>query len=236
MSSDYKFTHNANELLSAAMSLAKAGKHVELTTLALAQAFFQEAGGVASRICAKAEVDADRIKKELVEAVQRRVASQNPAPDEPRASRGLVEALNRTKAAMQARGDQFMAADLLLRALADDRDVGAVFTAKGLTAAKIDAAIDTIRNGKPVTSEGGEGQFEALAKYGQDLTQRAESGKLDPVIGRDDEIRSAIRILARRTKSTSEDDLWAGDRHACVLAACMLLATTNFNLGVCVCA
>ena len=100
------------------------------------------------------------------------------------------------------RGDQFIAGELFLLALADNKSELAI-TAKGLglTRKSLEAAIEAVRGGQGVNSADAEGQREALKKYTLDLTERARQGKLDPVIGRDDEIRRAIQVLQRRSKN-----------------------------------
>ncbi len=100
------------------------------------------------------------------------------------------------------RGDQFVASELFLLALADNKgDAGKLAREHGLTRKSLEAAIDAVRGGQNVNSADAEGQREALKKYCMDLTERARLGKLDPVIGRDDEIRRAIQVLQRRTKN-----------------------------------
>ena len=100
------------------------------------------------------------------------------------------------------RGDQFVASELFLLALAETKqDIGRIARENGLTRKPLESAIDAVRGGQGVNSADAEGQREALKKYCMDLTERARMGKLDPVIGRDDEIRRAIQVLQRRTKN-----------------------------------
>nr|MBA3626043.1 type VI secretion system ATPase TssH [Methylibium sp.] len=100
------------------------------------------------------------------------------------------------------RGDQFVAGELLLLALADHKgDIAKLARSHGLNRKQLESAIDAVRGGQKVDSVDAEGQREALKKYTLDLTERARAGKLDPVIGRDDEIRRAIQVLQRRTKN-----------------------------------
>ncbi|MGI9134652.1 MAG: Clp protease N-terminal domain-containing protein, partial [Rhodoferax sp.] len=100
------------------------------------------------------------------------------------------------------RGDQFVASELFLLALSDSKaDFGNVVRAQGLTRKSLEAAIEAVRGGQSVDSADAEDQRESLKKYCIDLTERARLGKLDPVIGRDDEIRRAIQVLQRRTKN-----------------------------------
>lgn len=117
-------------------------------------------------------------------------------------SRELIALLNLADKESQKRGDQFIASELVLLALLDDKsDAGRLARENGLTRADLEAAIDAVRGGGNVNSAEAEGQREALKKYTTDLTERAKIGKLDPVIGRDDEIRRAIQILQRRSKN-----------------------------------
>ncbi len=117
-------------------------------------------------------------------------------------SRELTGLLNITDREAQKRGDQFIAAELFFLALADDKgEAGRLFKDAGGNRAALANAIAAVRGGEPVANAEAEGQRESLKKYTLDLTERARSGKLDPVIGRDDEIRRVIQILQRRTKN-----------------------------------
>ncbi len=116
--------------------------------------------------------------------------------------RELVSLLQAAEKEAGKRGDQFIASEMFLLALADAKtDLGGIVRGHGLTRKALEAAIDAVRGGAKVDSAESEGQREALKKYTLDLTERARVGKLDPVIGRDDEIRRAIQVLQRRTKN-----------------------------------
>jgi ATP-dependent Clp protease ATP-binding subunit ClpB len=116
--------------------------------------------------------------------------------------RDLVALLQASEKEAGKRGDQFIASEMFLLALADAKtDLGGIVRGHGLTRKALEAAIDAVRGGAKVDSAEAEGQREALKKYTLDLTERARVGKLDPVIGRDDEIRRAIQVLQRRTKN-----------------------------------
>jgi ATP-dependent Clp protease ATP-binding subunit ClpB len=118
------------------------------------------------------------------------------------AGRDLVQLLQAADKEGGKRGDQFIASEMFLLALADAKsDIGGVVRGHGLTRKSLEAAIEAVRGGQSVDSAEAEGQREALKKYTLDLTERARRGKLDPVIGRDDEIRRAIQVLQRRTKN-----------------------------------
>ncbi len=118
------------------------------------------------------------------------------------AGRDLASLLQAAEKEADKRGDQFVASEMFLLAVADAKsDLGGIVRGHGLTRKALATAIDAVRGGQPVDSADSEGQREALKKYTLDLTERARQGKLDPVIGRDDEIRRAIQVLSRRTKN-----------------------------------
>ncbi len=122
--------------------------------------------------------------------------------DQVQAGRDLVQLLQAAEKEAGKRGDQFIASEMFLLALADAKsDIGGIVRGHGLTRKALTAAVEAVRGGQKVDSAESEGQREALKKYTLDLTERARSGKLDPVIGRDDEIRRAIQVLQRRTKN-----------------------------------
>ncbi|MBL0089051.1 MAG: ATP-dependent chaperone ClpB [Ideonella sp.] len=118
------------------------------------------------------------------------------------AGRDLVQLLQAADKEATQRGDQFIASEMFLLALADAKsDIGGIVRGHGLSRKSLEAAIEAVRGGQKVDSAEAEGQREALKKYTLDLTERARQGKLDPVIGRDDEIRRAIQVLQRRSKN-----------------------------------
>ena len=118
------------------------------------------------------------------------------------AGRDLVSLLQAAEKEATKRGDQFIASEMFLLALSDAKtDLAGVVRGHGLTRKALEAAIEAVRGGQNVDSAEAEGQREALKKYTLDLTERARQGKLDPVIGRDEEIRRTIQVLSRRTKN-----------------------------------
>jgi ATP-dependent Clp protease ATP-binding subunit ClpB len=160
----------------------------------------QEDSGTAS-LLSRAGVSAPSLKAALTKSIERlpKVEGQG---GEISASRELTSLLNLSDKIATKRGDQFIASEMFLLALADDKgDTGRLLKEHGLTKKALESAIDAVRGGGGVDSADAEGQREALKKYTVDLTERARQGKLDPVIGRDDEIRRTIQILQRRTKN-----------------------------------
>ena len=166
----------------------------------LAALLAQEDGGTSS-LLARAGVAVPRLSAALKAAIGR-LPKVEGAGGEIGVSRDLNNLLNLTDKEATKRGDQFIASELFLLALAGDKsDTGRLAREHGLDRKALEAAIDTVRGGAGVDSQEAEGQREALKKYTIDLTDRAREGKLDPVIGRDDEIRRTIQILQRRTKN-----------------------------------
>jgi ATP-dependent Clp protease ATP-binding subunit ClpB len=196
-----KLTTKFQQALADAQSLAlghDAG-YVEPQHL-LAALLAQEDGGTAS-LLARAGVAVPRLQTALKQAIER-LPKVEGTGGEIGISRDLNNLLNLTDKEATKRGDQFIASELFLLALADDKGaVGRLLKDFGLTRKALESAIEAVRGGGGVDSQEAEGQREALKKYTIDLTERARDGKLDPVIGRDDEIRRTIQILQRRTKN-----------------------------------
>src|SRR5690349_12182960 len=166
----------------------------------LAALLAQEDAGTAS-LLARAGVNVPRVQTALKTEIARlpKVEGQG---GEISVSRELGNLLNLTDKIATKRGDQFIASELFLLALTDDKgETGRLLKEHGLTKKALETAVEAVRGGAAVDSQEAEGQREALKKYTIDLTERARQGKLDPVIGRDDEIRRTIQILQRRTKN-----------------------------------
>ena len=166
----------------------------------LAALLDQEDGGTAS-LASRAGVNVPKLRENLKKAIERlpKVAGHG---GEVQIGRDLSNLLNLTDKEAQKRGDQYIASELFLLAVADDKgEAGRLMKEAGGSKKAIDQAIKAVRGGESVASPEAEGQREALKKYTLDLTERARQGKLDPVIGRDDEIRRVIQILQRRTKN-----------------------------------
>src|SRR5204862_3947812 len=156
--------------------------------------------GIAGLI-SKAGGNANALKKTAADAIARLPVVEGE-PGEVHMGRELANLLNVADKEAQKRGDQYIASELFLLAAAGDKgDTGRLMKQAGVTKAALGKAIDEVRGGESVSSQADESQRQALAKYTLDLTERARQGKLDPVIGRDDEIRRCIQILQRRTKN-----------------------------------
>ena len=196
-----KFTTKLQQALADAQSLALSNDNgfVEPAHL-LASLLNQDDAGTAS-LLSRAGVNVPALKAATDKAIARlpKVEGQG---GEISVSRDLGNLLNLTDKIASKRGDQFIASELFLLALADDKgETGRLLKEHGLTKKALESAIEAVRGGAAVDTQEAEGQREALKKYTIDLTERARQGKLDPVIGRDDEIRRTIQILQRRTKN-----------------------------------
>ena len=196
-----KFTTKLQQALSDAQSLAIGGdqQFIEPQHLMLAL-INQEDGGTAS-LLARAGVNVQGLRNDL-EAALKRLPQVSGHGGDVSVGRDLANLLNLTDKEAQKRGDQFIASEMFLLALSDDKkETGQLAKQHGLNRKAVEAAIMAVRGGESVDSQESEGQRESLKKYCIDLTERAAQGKLDPVIGRDDEIRRTMQILQRRTKN-----------------------------------
>jgi len=196
-----KLTTKFQQALADAQSMALAGDSgfIEPQHL-LAALIAQDDGGTAS-LLSRAGVAVPRLAAALKAAIGRLPQVQGTG-GEIGVSRDLNNLLNLTEKEAGKRGDQFVASEMFLLAAVDDKgETGRLLRDAGLHRKALEAAIDAVRGGAAVESAEAEGQREALKKYTIDLTERARAGKLDPVIGRDDEIRRTIQILQRRTKN-----------------------------------
>src|SRR6266480_1687879 len=196
-----KFTTKLQEALAEAQSnaLGQDRQYIEPQHLLLAL-LNQEDGGVAGLI-SKAGGNPNALKKALSDSIAR-LPKVEGTPGEVMVSRDLAQLLNVADKEAQKRGDQYIASELfLLAAAADKGETGRILKSAGVARQSLEKAIEQVRGGEAISSQSDEGQRQALAKYTLDLTDRARQGKLDPVIGRDDEIRRCIQILQRRTKN-----------------------------------
>ncbi len=195
-----KLTTRLQEALAEAQSLALGRDHQYIEPQHLLLALLNQEDAV-SGLISKAGGNANLLKQSLDRAVSR-LPKVEGAPGEVHLSRELTQLLNVTDKEAQKRGDQYIASELfLLAACADKGETGRLLKQAGVDRKALEQAIEQVRGGASVSSQAEESQRQALAKYTLDLTERARAGKLDPVIGRDDEIRRCIQILQRRTKN-----------------------------------
>jgi len=196
-----KLTSRFQQALADAQSLAVGRDHNMLEPVHVMAALLAQQGGSTAPLLTQAGVNVPALRQRVNELLERlpRVSGQEGNLN---VGNDLNRLLNLTDKLAQQRGDQFIASELfVLAALEDKGELGLALKAAGATKAKLEAAIEQVRGGEKVQSENAEEQRQALQKYCIDLTERAESGKLDPVIGRDEEIRRTIQVLQRRTKN-----------------------------------
>ena len=196
-----KFTTQLQTGLAEAQSLALGRDHQQVEPQHLLLALLdQEDGGVAGLI-SKAGGNVNSFRKNLLQSLDSLPKVQG-TPGEVHLSRDLTNLLNVADKEAQKRGDQYIASELFLLACAADKgEVGRLLKSSGAAKAALEKAVEQVRGGEKINAQNDESQRQALKKYTLDLTERARIGKLDPVIGRDDEIRRCIQILQRRTKN-----------------------------------
>ncbi|MDO9216490.1 MAG: Clp protease N-terminal domain-containing protein, partial [Lacisediminimonas sp.] len=196
-----KFTTKLQEALADAQSQAVGNDNQYIEPAHLLTALLSQDDGGARSLLQRAGVNVGGLQSDLKMATER-LPKVTGTGGQVQIGRDLLNLLNLADKEAQKRGDQFIASEMVLLGLADDKsDAGRAAREQGLTRKSLETAIDAVRGGTKVNSAEAEGQRESLKKYTVDLTERARNGKLDPVIGRDDEIRRAIQVLQRRTKN-----------------------------------
>ncbi|MES2841507.1 MAG: ATP-dependent chaperone ClpB [Pseudomonadota bacterium] len=194
-----KLTTKFQEALSEAQTLALGADHAYIEPVHLLLALLRQADGPQS-LLQRAGVNVPGLAKAAEAAIKRLPEVQGQ--DQVQVGQELAKLLQATEKEAIKRGDQFIASELFLLAVADSKgELGRMANENGLNRKSLESAITAVRGGQSMDSPEAEGQREALKKYTMDLTERARMGKLDPVIGRDDEIRRAIQVLQRRTKN-----------------------------------
>lgn len=196
-----KLTTKFQQALGEAQSLALAHDNQYIEPVHLLLAVMNDQEGSASSLIERSGGNAKRVRDEAQAAVERLPKVTGTSGDL-QVSRDLIRALNLTEKEAMQRGDQFISTEMFLLALADaDMEASRILASAGVTKKLLEAAIEAVRGGESVTDAEGETGRDAIKKYTVDLTERARMGKLDPVIGRDDEIRRTMQILQRRTKN-----------------------------------
>jgi ATP-dependent Clp protease ATP-binding subunit ClpB len=196
-----KLTSKFQMALADAQSLAVGRDHQYIEPVHVMVALLDQQGGGVRHLLDKAGVNVNKLRSRLGEALDRLPTVQG-APGEVHLSRDLDRLLNVTDKLAQQRNDQYVSSELFaLAALEDKGPLGEAMRDAGVVKGALEKAIDDVRGGKQVDDPAAEETRQALEKFTIDLTERAEQGKLDPVIGRDDEIRRTIQVLQRRTKN-----------------------------------
>ena len=196
-----KLTTKFQEALGEAQSLALAHDNQVIEPVHILAAMLADDEGSSRSLLERAGVNVQSLTREVNAAVERLPKVSGTGGDV-QISRDLMNLLNLTEKEAMKRGDEFISTEMLLLALTEDRsEAGRLAKNAGLTRVAIEAAVETVRGGDKADNPDAESQREALKKYTVDLTERARQGKLDPVIGRDDEIRRTMQILQRRSKN-----------------------------------
>jgi ATP-dependent Clp protease ATP-binding subunit ClpB len=195
-----KLTSRFQQALADAQSLALGRDHQFLEPAHVMLALLDSQGGSVRPLLLKAGADINKLRSELG-ALLDRLPKVEGTPGEIHISNDLNRVFNVTDKLAQQRGDQFISSELFVLAAFEDRNLARIFKDSGVIKGAVEKAIEEVRGGEKVSDPNAEESRQALEKYTIDLTARASSGKLDPVIGRDDEIRRTIQVLQRRTKN-----------------------------------
>jgi len=195
-----KLTSRFQQALADAQSLALGRDHQFMEPAHVLLALLDSQGGSVRPLLVKAGVDINKLRSELGSALER-LPKVSGAPGDVHVSNELNRIFNVTDKLAQQRGDQYISSELFVLAAFEDRGLAKILKDAGAVRGAIEKAIEDVRGGEKVADPNAEESRQALEKYTIDLTARASSGKLDPVIGRDDEIRRTVQVLQRRTKN-----------------------------------
>ena len=200
---EQKFTTMAQEAVGDAIQSASAAGNAQVETLHVMDALLRQENGVARSLIEAAGGDPQAIGAAVRNALVALPSASGSSTSQPQASRQLTAAIAQAEKEMQQMGDEYVSTEHLLIGIAASKpnQSAEILEKNGVTAAALRKAVPGVRGGAKVTSPDAEGSYKALEKYSTDLTAAAKEGKLDPVIGRDQEIRRVIQILSRRTKN-----------------------------------
>jgi ATP-dependent Clp protease ATP-binding subunit ClpB len=195
-----RMTIKLQEALQAASGLAMRRSHQGIDVEHLLSAVLEQSGGIGPSLLESAGVSLQAVRQAVEQALARVPQIQGPGsgPGQVHVTPRLSQVLSRAEQEMQGLKDEYLSVEHVILAMVEE---GGVFRKLGLTRDKLLSALQQVRGNQRVTSQDPEGTYQALEKYGRDLTKLASQGKLDPVIGRDEEIRRVIQILSRRTKN-----------------------------------
>ncbi len=199
-----RFTEKVQESLRSAQALALRQQNQQVDTEHQLIALLEQSNGLAPSILKKADLNVDSIQQRLQKEVEKlpKVSLQQGGPDQIYVTQRLTKLFADAEDEAKQRKDDFLSVEhVLLAALGDTGATGRILKEAGLNRARLEAAIQSVRGAQRVTTQNPEETYESLEKYGRDLTVAAAQGKLDPVIGRDEEIRRVIQVLSRRTKN-----------------------------------
>src|ERR1039457_782514 len=199
-----RFTEKMQEAVRAAQSIAVQHGNQQIDVEHLLLALLEQEGGLAPSILNKADIKVDRLRGCVQQEVERmpKVSGTAGAPDQVYVTQRITKLVTQAEEEAKRLKDELTSVEHVLLAITDDSGpAGKIFREFGVTRERLMRALQEVRGSQRVTTQNPEATYEALEKYGRDLTQLAGQGKLDPVIGRDDEIRRVIQVLSRRTKN-----------------------------------
>src|SRR5690242_16964667 len=197
-----RFTIKSQEAIAAAGSLAERRRNPQVTPEHLLSVLLEQDGGLVVPVLRKLGATPDAVRRDVNAALEALPTVSGPTGEAAGPSSELVAVLRAAEHEMRELGDEYVSAEHLLLSLSGHNSrAGEALRANGATKEKLLEAVKQVRGSHRVTDQNPEDKFQALEKFGRDLTQAAEDGKLDPVIGRDDEIRRVIQVLSRRTKN-----------------------------------
>ena len=197
-----KYTQKTQEALQQAQMRASAAGNPDMRPAHVLEALLKQEDGIAAPVLKATGVDPETVAREAGELISSYPSAEGQGMANPGINRDLQVALSTAQDLAGELGDEYVSADVLLAGIAKGKDDAAELLHKrGATFDALKEAFPSVRGGKTVTSDNPEDQFQALQKYSTDLTARAREGKIDPVIGRDSEIRRVVQVLSRRTKN-----------------------------------
>ena len=199
---DAKFTTKSQEALSAAAMNASTAGNPQIEPAHLLKALMDQRESVAVAVLKAAGADPDAVSTAASSAIRRLPSTQGSTVAQPQFSRAALQVVQNARTQAEQRSDEFVSTEhLLLGVAADSGEAGEALRSNGASLEALAAALTQVRGDSRVTTQDPENTFQSLEKYGTDLTEVARSGKLDPVIGRDAEIRRVVQVLSRRTKN-----------------------------------
>ncbi|MPV51388.1 ATP-dependent chaperone ClpB [Pseudactinotalea sp. HY160] len=198
---DTKLTTKSQEAVAAALQQAVAAGHPQLEPIHLLSALLSQQGGVAGALVDAIGVNRAELDRRVAAQVAVLPTASGSTVNQPEASRALMSVINAAGSEATSLGDEFVSTEHLLIGMTADGPIGEMLRGLGVTRDGLRDALPQVRGNTRVTSADPEGTYQALEKYGTDLTEFARSGRLDPIIGRDGEIRRVVQVLSRRTKN-----------------------------------
>ena len=198
-----KYTERAQGFVQSAQSLAQREGHQQFSTEHLLKVLLDDSEGLAAGLIDRAGGNSREALRETEAVLKKRPKVEGSGAGQVYLESALARVFETAEKAAEKAGDSYVTVERLLLALTIEKDseAGKILSRAGVTAQKLNAAIEALRKGRTADSASAESQYDALKKYSRDLTQAAREGKIDPVIGRDEEIRRTIQVLSRRTKN-----------------------------------